>query len=756
MKYASLAILSALLLYGIADSGIFANPIWTQAGLRRFLVFAAVFAAWSGVWIIAKPGYWLAATVAAAAGWTIAATGPAPLLAVLAFILAARAIGSRIHAGPALSIALGAAVYMLAIQLLAWFPVNTRPLYFAMLAAPVLIGQAALRRDLAALAAVRLAGRDALRAAPLVFVLLCHWLAALKPEVGADALATHLTIPAWIAHNGAWPFDPGRFLLGVMPMGAHWLFSAVYLPCPDAASGEMAARLLNYGATVLTCLMVRSASGSALAAALFASSPLMQLVAGSLFVEPIQTAFTLAATIAAPHALVPAAILAGAAMMTKLSALPAVAPLALYAVWRWRTERLLPAAALFVLWAAPAYVGAWIRTGNPVFPLANALFNVPGFRTEALLADSRFTAPLTFTTPYDLVFHTSRYYEAWDGVFGLHWLLLPLALFFPAARRHTFAIGAAAALGVLIASPGLRYLLPALALLAPSFGPVLESWRPAALALAVCFGANLFLLPASSSWHRDFALHWLDAKQREAYIVEHAPARALIARLNGEFPGEPALLLETAQLAGLAGPVWSNTWYQHDFNTKLEQADTPAALGRLLEERGIAHAIAPDAASIPQTGLAELIRTRTRELARSGPLRLYEIIPEVQPRLPRPVLAPGRYENDHPGIAFSGSWRRQSGFPQASSGAVTYSNIPGATASFRFQGTGFRWIFTKAPNRGAALLRIDGGAPSRVDLHTSEPVWQASHAVTGLPPGEHTAVIEVTNNFLDVDALQIE
>src|SRR5205807_2083420 len=89
---------------------------------------------------------------------------------------------------------------------------------------------------------------ERLGAAALLFVLIAHWFAMLKPEASADGLSMHLAIPTNIAANHLMTFDPARILWAVMPMGADFTYSIVYL-----LGGEMAARLLNF--TILGVLL---------------------------------------------------------------------------------------------------------------------------------------------------------------------------------------------------------------------------------------------------------------------------------------------------------------------------------------------------------------------------------------------------------------------------------------------------------------------------------------------------------------------
>ena len=121
----------------------------------------------------------------------------------------------------------------------------------------------------------------------MIFVLLLHWLAALAPEAGPDALAMHLMVPSSVARLHQWSFDVTSHLWAVAPMGADWCFTLAYM-----LDGEAAARLLNLvfllAIVALLFAIIRKwlpAAPALLLVALFAATPLVQLVTGSLFVE---------------------------------------------------------------------------------------------------------------------------------------------------------------------------------------------------------------------------------------------------------------------------------------------------------------------------------------------------------------------------------------------------------------------------------------------------------------------------------------
>jgi len=113
-----------------------------------------------------------------------------------------------------------------------------------------------------------------------------------------------------------------------------------------------------------------------------------------------------------------------------------------------------------------------------------------------------------------------------------------------------------------------------------------------------------------------------------------------------------------------------------------------------------------------------------------------------------------------PAVAYSGNWVAGM-FGSAFHGTLTYSDEPGATARFSFEGAELQYIYTKAFNRGMALVAIDGSAGRVVDLYSPQIVWQARTVFGGLMPGPHRVEIQVlgrrnpasSGSFIDIDAL---
>jgi hypothetical protein len=119
-------------------------------------------------------------------------------------------------------------------------------------------------------------------------------------------------------------------------------------------------------------------------------------------------------------------------------------------------------------------------------------------------------------------------------------------------------------------------------------------------------------------------------------------------------------------------------------------------------------------------------------------------------------------END-PAIIYTGTWTSRS-FPSCSGTALKYSCETGAKAEFSFNGTGLKWIVTKASMAGKAKACLDGSTMCKVvDLYSATPQFQSVLQKTGLTKGPHTVTIEVlgeknpnsSNYCVDIDAFHI-
>ncbi len=117
------------------------------------------------------------------------------------------------------------------------------------------------------------------------------------------------------------------------------------------------------------------------------------------------------------------------------------------------------------------------------------------------------------------------------------------------------------------------------------------------------------------------------------------------------------------------------------------------------------------------------------------------------------------------GISYGGSWSHQTGRVEAYGGTLSVASAAGATVTHEFTGSGISWYAQLSRTNGKAVVRIDGGAETVVDLWAPDdnnwrmPVftrtWSsvARHRITitvlGEPHGDRTGT------DVNVDGLQI-
>jgi len=369
-----------------------------------------------------------------------------------------------------------------------------------------------------------------------------------------------------------------RALLAVTPLAVQYLYAAAYM-----FGGEMAARLVNVG-TLLTALAlvhatVRGFAGrtSALVATLVAAaSPIALLESASLFIDNAWALLVTGAFVAFLQfarggdavRLVAGGLLFGAALAAKfisVAALPGIALMLGLALrergarFPWGTLALAVAAGLAL--AAPPYVIAFVKTGNPVFPFLNGVFKSPLYIPGNMPHVEPSLHPLL---PYWMTFHTDRHLEAVPGAFGFEVLLLgPAVLVAVVAwgRREGVAMGLAAlsfALVVVANVAYVRYVYPALFPFAIALGATLGGGAAAGWTIhafravaGIALVANVLFLPAGFTPSRSFDLAPIvDPVARHAYIGKWAASRHVVPLLN-------ALPNQDTAVAFFGGPPFS-------------------------------------------------------------------------------------------------------------------------------------------------------------------------------------------------------
>ncbi|MCX6622609.1 MAG: hypothetical protein NTY38_16370, partial [Acidobacteria bacterium] len=701
---------------------------------------------------------------------------------------------------------LGFVLFVSALLFTAWFRIHYAGVYLAALAIPVLL---TWRDNVQLVRRLRNAGsqlstQETLALALLFYTLALHWLMALKPEISSDGLAMHLVLPAQVAFRHYWPFDFRLFVWALMPAGGDWAFTLAYLP-----GGEFAARLLNFSFLAATAAMIAAAlSGrlsrtqALLVAALFASTPLIQMEAGNLMVEPCWAAILVAGVLALDQFdrggelpwLMAAAVLAGFGLSIKFGSISFSLVLLVLALLRLgksglpnRKRWMAAAAGFFVLFGSWPYVNAWRLTGSPIFPFLNGVIQSPYFEPRTFV-DARFRSPLSWRTLYDVTFHSHKFLEGQDGALGFQWLwLLPvLAVALAGARskpgRTALLVAAIGWIATFSSQSYLRYIFPALPILALVMGlgwkrlGEIDPWlgRTVGALLLVVTALNVYFVSSSSWYHKNFLLNPFDPSERQAYLDEGAPARALVERINQGGEADPRVaFFEDNPIGELRGTPYTNTWHSNVFVWKMRKPTNPLEALDLYNRWGVTWFLAPkDPTRTFLIYASRFLETFTEQVAESGGMRLWRLRNEYR-HVPRetayriyqqrlPAAGVGAYDDSSEQLAFSGPWIRDHQFSEALHGTVTYCATKTCTLEFRFTGRSLTWLHTGAPNRGRASVSIDG-QEQVVDLYAPKVEWQRRISFA-VPGGDHRVLVrtleekrpQATGSFVDLDGFEVK
>lgn len=670
-------------IYGFRTNRLFVPDIWFPIGLARFIRYGGIFLALTVPFLVLVPWAFASFVIVMLVLLTAVSVGPQPLAAVVLFLISSSAMGSRLLGRDKsesittdlCATLLGSGVYLFLMTLIARAPVNYPVAWGVLLAIPIAIDIRGVWRRLKVWASRLLSIElrspwERLSLAVLLFILIAQWFVTLKPETSADGLAMHLAIPMNIAANHRMTFEPSRYVWAVMPMGADWLYSIVFL-----LGGEYASRILNLimflGIVALLYSGMRrwiSPAAAFLLAASFAATPVVQFVTGALFVENflvalivgVMTAYWRFAETGAKRYLYLAMALGGTAIATKYGALLFVLlamPFLIREIVRhWKALGPRPMAVcvfallLLVMTASPTYAIAYEKTGNPIFPFLNQKIHSPLLNSSVVIADYRFTMPVTWRTLYALTFHTTQAYEGQDGSFGFQYMIVAPLVFLgllvlrwsPAGSAAILALGGG--LLVMQSTPNVRYLYTSMPLILIAFGALLgwtasnQRWlyRLLIAYIFVCTALNTYFMPASNFYHKEFCLHYpFSLAAKDDYLDEAAPVRKVVRYYNRTHPDSAVLLTSSTAIAGIQGDVYLNNWHQYPIFEQLGAAANASELLRLLGrwkiEYFIVEKLPPGDPTVPPVLQALLDACTATEYTLHG-VSLSHLTPECDPR----------------------------------------------------------------------------------------------------------------------------
>lgn len=387
------------------------------------------------------------------------------------------------------------------------------------------------------------------------------------PSMGFDDHANHLRVWTELLTTHRYSFDITTQIWSTAPFSVNLLHAGLSL-----MAGSNARSAMNLGLAILLLLLIAGMSRTWklptwtqwLLMVLMASTPML----GNLLLH-LQTELLLAVIALAGMRLVIDAnggwrgqrvmgVLSCAAFCASIKLPGAVLGFTLLAAlivswWSQRkattpTGQMLRWPALMLLIplgfvALHSYVVAWKLTGNPVFPLYNAIFLSP-FYDPINFSDSRWIHGFGFKSYVRAFFNTSEFFESGNYTAGWQYLImLPLAMI---ALLRSGAPGTLRVILIPVLGFGLvmfsatqywRYLFPVMPLAVVLLGSLFIQERPVLRSIAfilaiACITANLLFFtrvtwmmnsPASMAFTRD---------GKKILTNLYAPAALLTERVN--------------------------------------------------------------------------------------------------------------------------------------------------------------------------------------------------------------------------------
>ena len=655
----------------------------------RLVISAVAFSMLAG----AIAGRWGLANVMAlvALAWLVVCVTVAGPVAALAFCLsasAALAIGARLLQGSTsltpleragLAYLAGMAVIVAVLSLLLAASVHTPAVYGVACACLIAWQRRALWQLLGEVGnqwrLARFARPPAWIAALAVLALLVGILSgmgALTPIAAFDDLAFHLRLPHELLTRHRYSFDVGHQVWAAAPWASDLAFAVPFMIAggDEGVKAFVAGSYHVIGAFLLWGLLRRHAApGTALIClAGYLSVPLLLATTHTLHTEGLTSALVIAlfalwagarGTADARTAIAAALLLGflGAIKSSNLVLASLLGLLWLPVLWRAGRARWVAAVAIAgsLATALIPYAVSWVRTGNPVLPLFNAVFKSPYF--EAVnFSNVLYTGmggPGLFAS---LFLAGQRHLEtglptaAGLGLF----FLLPAAVLVAAAwgnkeRRAALAVVIVYCAVVLSSQQYLRYLMPVVGL---AFFAVSALWRlplTVPVPLRWAWGAwwtalagtaivvNAVVMPGVF-WQTGLAdmVGSFTAAGRDQYLAKYAPERALNRAANQDL-GVHATVLYTVDPFGadLDGtPLYAN-WYNGRLQAAVLAVKDAASAAQFYREYKVTHVVIKALADVPQhrgasvDALVDYAVMHGHVVARSGNDSLYGLDDEL-------------------------------------------------------------------------------------------------------------------------------
>jgi hypothetical protein len=395
------------------------------------------------------------------------------------------------------------------------------------------------------------------------FILLVYFAVASMPEIGHDALASHLYLSNYLWYNGKWHFD-FEMLTGAGGYLGNWLYAFIYI-----LGGESSVRLLNLIFIVCISLMsvkllrifINSRKADIVIFILILSTPIFFLEASSLYIDSIWCFLLLAVIyliltfniINVSTSVIVGALLGGAlsAKLITLLSLPILVLIYIYSYinnninYKIFIKNVFVIIIFAIIFSSGTLLITYIFTGNPVFPFYNNIFKSSLFPIENF-NNPIYNSKITFTTLYDITFNSNKFLESRKGAVGFSLILffIPITIYSIITKDKKFKIlyliAFVSFVTVFFIQSYLRYILPTLVIFnvlticmiyklcvkKNKFAFLLKS------TVVILIVSNLFFLKSAGHYGHLNNEALLSQKGRDNYIYSISPIRFAVDLVN--------------------------------------------------------------------------------------------------------------------------------------------------------------------------------------------------------------------------------
>lgn len=531
---------------------------------------------------------------------------------------------------PIYSFLIGSGFYAVIVSILSHFPINYPSIYIIIICIPLIIFRIPFLNYFHTFctwfnsSANKLYKKGFYLDLFLCSIIYIYIIVAYLPELGHDALATHLFIPSYVYNNHQWSFNIDNFVWAATVSFGDWVYTLNYM-----LGGEISTRLVNvFYIFVTTCIasdIVKILGGdnfsTRLCQILILTFPLTFALGSSLFVESIWTCFCLASFFYIlklfnkkpnQNNIIFLIVFISLAIATKVITVVWI-PIYLFLIvcifyfYNLKVDiKVLFFSLLcgFFISALP-YLVSYFYTSNPIFPFFNEFFKSPFYPLENF-TDKRWIRPFEFDFFYRITFDSGRYLESLNGVGGFFWLILflPVLLFSVFKNKKIIFISLISFSCIYLVFTNtayLRYVFPILILLISTccyglfyvnnFNTFFKKIFYISLFTSIIL--NLLFLSSAFFVYRDFPLETILTKEhRDEYLSKKMPIRKAVDYISIINTNKlPIAVFGNAKISGISSDVYIDNWYNPKWLEKVRQISSDSEAGRLLSENNIKYII---------------------------------------------------------------------------------------------------------------------------------------------------------------------